>query len=115
MRRARFYRDVLVERTGEAYRILLDGKPIRTPARAAFLLPSEALAQAVAEEWRAQGEKIDPESLHLTKLANTAIDRVAANRDSFIEQIVDFARSDSVCYRATAPQDLIARQAAQWD
>ncbi|HMI97423.1 MAG TPA: ATP12 family protein [Micropepsaceae bacterium] len=115
MRRARFYRDVLVERADEGYRILLDGKPIRTPARAAFLLPSEALAQAVAEEWRAQGEKFDPESLHLTKLANTAIDRVAVHRDAFIEQFLAFAKSDLICYRATAPQDLVARQTAQWD
>jgi chaperone required for assembly of F1-ATPase len=115
MRRTRFYRDVSVERAGEAYRILLDGKPIRTPAGAAFALPNETLAQAVAEEWRAQGEKLAPESMHLTKLANTAIDGVAPHRDAFIEQILSFAKSDSLCYRAAAPQDLIARQAAQWD
>ena len=114
MRRARFYRDVLVEKTDEAYRVLLDGKPIRTPAGAAFDLPSEALAQAIAEEWQAQGENIRPESLPLTRLANTAIDG-AAKRDAFIEQILAFARSDLLCYRATAPQDLVARQAAQWD
>ena len=115
MRRARFYRDVLVEKTGEAYGILLDGKPIKTPAGAAFLLPNENLARAVAEEWQAQGENIRPETLHLTKLANTAIDRVALHREAFIEQILAFAKSDSLCYRATAPQDLVARQAAQWD
>jgi chaperone required for assembly of F1-ATPase len=115
MRRARFYRDVVVEKTGEAYRVLLDGKPIRTPAGAAFLLPNESLAQAVAEEWRAQSEKLKPESMPLTKLANTAIDRVAANRAAWIEQILAFAKSDSVCYRATSPQDLVARQSAQWD
>jgi len=115
MKRTRFYRDVSIEKTGEAYGVLLDGKPIRTPAGAPFLLPNESLAQAVAEEWRAQGEKLKPESLHLTKLANTAIDRVASNRDACIEQILAFAKSDSVCYRAAAPQDLVARQTAQWD
>lgn len=115
MRRARFYRDVVVEKAGETYRVLLDGKPIRTPAGAAFLLPSESLAQAVAEEWRAQGEKLRPESMPLTKLANTAIDRVAANPAAWIEQILALAKSDSVCYRAASPQDLVARQSAQWD
>jgi chaperone required for assembly of F1-ATPase len=115
MIRARFYRDVTVEKAGEAYRVLLDGKPIRTPAGADFLLPSEAMAQAVAEEWRAQGEKLTPESMPLTKLANTAIDRVASQREACIEQILAFANSDSVCYRAASPQDLVARQSAQWD
>ena len=114
-RRARFYRDVVVEKAGEAYRILLDGKPLRTPVGAPFLLPNETLAQAVADEWQAQGEKFNAESLHLTKLANTAIDRVAANREAWIEQILAFARSDLLCYRAIAPQGLVARQAAQWD
>ncbi len=115
MKRARFYRDVTVDRAGEAYRVLLDGKPIRTPAGAPFLLPNENLAQAVAEEWRAQGEKLSVESMPLTKLANTAIDRVAANRAAWIEQILAFAKSDSVCYRAASPQELAARQSAQWD
>jgi chaperone required for assembly of F1-ATPase len=115
MSRTRFYRDVSVERAGEAHRVLLDGKPIRTPGGAAFLLPSDALAQAVAQEWRAQGEKLKPETMLLTKLANTAIDRVAPHREACIEQILAFAKSDSVCYRATGPQDLIARQSAQWD
>jgi chaperone required for assembly of F1-ATPase len=114
-RQPRFYRDVVVEKTGEAYRILLDGKPLRTPVGAAFLLPNEALARAVGDEWQSQGEKLNPESLHLTKLANTAIDRVAANRAAWIEQILAFAKSDSLCYRATLPAGLVARQAWLWD
>jgi chaperone required for assembly of F1-ATPase len=114
-RQARFYRDAVVEKAGEAYRILLDGKPLRTPVGAPFLLPNEILAQAVADEWQAQGEKLNPESLHLTKLANTAIDRVAANHEACIEQILALAKSDVLCYRATAPAGLVARQAAQWD
>ena len=114
-RQVRFYRDVAVEQAGEAYRILFDGKPLRTPAGAAFLLPNQALAQAVADEWQAQGQKLNPRSFHLTKLANAAIDRVAANRDACVEQILAFAKSDLLCYRARARQDLAARQAAQWD
>src|ERR1700704_1069162 len=104
MRRARFYRDVVVGKAGEAYRILLDGKAIRTPAGAPFFLSNESLAQAVADEWQAQGEKIHPESLPLTKLVNTAIDRVAADRAAWIEQILAFAKSDLICYRASSPQ-----------
>jgi chaperone required for assembly of F1-ATPase len=115
MSRARFYRDVDIEKAGEAYRILLDGKPIRTPAGAAFLLPNEVLGEAVAEEWRAQGEKLKPETMPLTKLANTAIDRVAPNRDAWTEQILAFAKSDLLCYRATTPAGLVARQTALWD
>jgi chaperone required for assembly of F1-ATPase len=115
MRRARFYRDVVVEKAGEAYRILLDGRPIRTPAGAPFLLPNEVLAQAIADEWQAQGEKIHPESMPLTKLVKTAIDRVSANRAAWIEQILAFAKSDLICYRAISPQDLVTRQSAQWD
>lgn len=115
MRRARFYRDVTVEKAGQTYRILLDGKPVRTPAGAALPLPNENLAQAVADEWQAQGEKIQPESLPLTKLANTAIDRMSVNRAAWIEQILAFAKSDSVCYRAATPSGLVERQTAQWD
>jgi chaperone required for assembly of F1-ATPase len=115
MRRARFYRDVVVGKAGEAYRILLDGRPIRTPAGAPLLLPNENLAQAIGREWQAQGEKIHPESMPLTKLVNAAIDRVALNRDAWIEQILAFAKSDLICYRAISPQDLVARQSAQWD
>ena len=112
---ARFYRDVLVGKAGEAYQVLLDGRPIRTPAGAPFLLSNEDLAQAIADEWRAQGEKIHPESMPLTKLVNTAIDRVAADRAAWIEQILAFAKSDLICYRAISPQDLVTRQSAEWD
>src|SRR5215470_17032139 len=109
---SRFFREVsIAPGEGDTFAILLDGKPIRTPAGAAFALPTAALAEAVAQEWRAQGEKIRPETMMLTKLANTALDRVAANRQLVIEQIVAFAKSDLICYRAEIPEDLRQRQA----
>ncbi len=111
--RDRFYKEVGV--AGEGYAILLDGKPVKTPAGRALLLPLRALADAVAEEWRAQGPKLVPASMLLTKLANTAIDRVGTNRSLAIEQILGFAKSDLICYRAESPPDLVARQSEQWD
>ena len=95
--------------------ILLDGKSVLTSAGAPLALPKPALAEAVAEEWRAQGEKLRPESMILTKLANTAIDRMGANRPAAIAQILAFARSDLICYRAEAPEALVNRQTAVWD
>jgi chaperone required for assembly of F1-ATPase len=73
------------------------------------------LAEGIAEEWRAQHEKIRPETMMLTKLANTAIDRVAANRPAVVEQVLAFARSDLICYRAPGPDELVWRQTQTWD
>jgi chaperone required for assembly of F1-ATPase len=108
----RFYKLVAV---GEYFSVLLDGKPILTPARAPLALPTGALAQAIAEEWRAQTQTIDPETMPLTKLANTVIDGVARNRAAVIEQTCAIGRSDHLCYRAEEPAVLMARQAALWD
>lgn len=95
--------------------VLLDGRPVRTPARAFLELPTDALANAVAEEWRAQGEQIDPRSMPLTGLANVAIDRVAPDPAAFARTLAAYAESDLLCYRAENPESLIARQAREWD
>jgi chaperone required for assembly of F1-ATPase len=95
--------------------VALDGKPLRTPLKQALTLPTRALADAVANEWEAQGETIDPRNLILTKLANTAIDRVAVDRQRIIDEIVKFADTDQVSYRAEEPAALIARQAEHWN
>ena len=115
IQRSRFYRDVTVEGAPGGYAVFLDGKPAGTPAGEALILPTEALAQAVAEEWRAQGEKIRTETMIFTRLANTAIDRIALNPQAVVEQILSFAKSDLLCYRAESPRDLVNRQAAVWD
>lgn len=114
----RFYREVSVEPVtagGAAYRILLDGKPVRTPAGAPLAVPGQALAEAIADEWRAQGDTIKPDTMLLTKLANTAIDQVRPNRQTATAQILAFSKTDLVCYRAETPHSLVQRQNAQWD
>jgi chaperone required for assembly of F1-ATPase len=108
----RFYKTVTV--TPELG-IALDGRPVKTPKKVQLVLPNAALAEAVAEEWRGQGEKLNPAGMWLTKLANTAIDRVEPGRARIMEEIVDYAASDLVCYRADRPPDLVKRQKELWD
>lgn len=111
----RFYKDVSVI-SGEAGReIQLDGRPVRTPARAALALPTAGLAEAVAEEWRGQGDMVDPRSMPFTGLANGAIDQIAPNRESFASGIANYGTSDLLCYRAEGPAELVSREAAAWD
>jgi chaperone required for assembly of F1-ATPase len=113
--KGRPYSAVTVAGDEHRFSVLLDGRPIRTPQKKPLALPTRALAEAVAAEWEAQGPKIDPRTMLLTKLANTAIDRVAPDRDRIITEIVQFASSDLVCYRAEAPEGLTGRQALHWD
>lgn len=108
----RFYKDVAVS---PERGILLDGRPVKTPARVALLLPNDALANAVAEEWRAQGDEIDPRSMPVTGLANAAIDRVAADREAFAASLAQYAETELLCYRADSPPELVERQAQRWD
>ena len=95
--------------------VALDGKPVKTPGKAALLLPTAALAEAVAAEWQSQGEKVLPSTMLLTKLANTAIDRVGPEKPRIVAEMVDYAESDLVCYRAGRPPDLVERQNAMWN
>jgi chaperone required for assembly of F1-ATPase len=108
----RFYKDVAV--SDAPFRILLDGRPVKTPARATLELPTAALAEAVAEEWREQGDEILPDAMPLTKLANTALDRVAPMREAVAGQVMAFV-NDLLCYRAEHPSALVARQSTEWD
>lgn len=95
--------------------IELDGRPVRTPARAALTLPTPQLAEAVAEEWRNVGEEIDPRAMPLTGLANAAIDQIAPDPAPFAADLARYGESDLLCYRAELPEPLVERQAAQWD
>jgi chaperone required for assembly of F1-ATPase len=108
----RFYKDVSVS---DALGIALDGRSVKTPAKAALTLPNAALAEAVADEWRAQAEEIDPRSMPLTSLANAAIDRVAGNRPVFAAGIAIYGESELLCYRAEEPFALVARQNQDWN
>ncbi|KFG89690.1 ATP12 ATPase [Sphingobium herbicidovorans NBRC 16415] len=111
----RFYKDVAVVPGDMGHEIQLDGRPVRTPARAALALPTVRLAEAVADEWRLQGETVDPRTMPFTGLANGAIDQITPNRDSFAAGIARYGTSDLLCYRAEGPVELIGREAAAWD
>lgn len=110
----RFYKDVSVG-AGAFFQILLDSRVVKTPRKRALTLPTEALAEAVASEWRAQGTDINPATMPLTRFANSAIDAVSESLDEVAGDIVAYAGSDLVCYRAEIPDDLVAKQAAAWD
>jgi chaperone required for assembly of F1-ATPase len=111
----RFYEAVTVTEDPGGFGIALDRRPLRTPARAPLLLPSRALAEAIAEEWAAQGKHVVPASMVLTRLANTALDRVAGREREVAAEIVAYAGCDLLCYRAEAPVRLVERQTAAWD
>lgn len=111
----RFWKEVSVIEGTDGHAVALDGKPARTPARHPLAFPSVALAEAVADEWRAVGEQLDPAQMPLTRLANSAIDGVAAQQEAVIADAAKYAGSDLLCYRADNPQSLIARQALVWN
>jgi len=110
----RFYQRVEVAAEGAAHRVLLDGRPLRTPAQLTLALPSAALAEALALEWQAQSDVISPHDMPLTRLASTARDRMPGLRRAAIEEAVGYARTDLLCYRAAHPLDLVERQRHGW-
>ncbi len=111
----RFYKEVTVVPADKGSGVLLDERPIKTPARNPLILANMALAEAVAEEWRAQGEEIDPASMVMTGFANAAIDRVAPDREAFARPIAAYAETDMLCYRAEAGDPQAEKQDAEWE
>ncbi len=110
----RFYQRVEVAAEDGQHRLLLDGRPLRTPAKRTLLLPSAALAAAVAAEWLAQADTIEPTTMPLTRLASTAQDRLPGLRAAATLELVEYAATDLLCYRAAAPLDLVERQRRAW-
>ena len=110
----RFYQKAEPAKRAGGYAVTLDGKPIKTPGKRDLLVPSEALAAAVAEEWNAQQAEVRAATMPLTRLATTTADRVATQRDAIIRQTANYAATDLVCYRAAHPPALAARQQAVW-
>ena len=108
----RFYKKA---EAGEGRSILLDRRPVRTPGRAPLVTPTEALAEAIADEWNAQGDEIDPRAMPLTGLANAAIDRIAPDPEAFAEGLAAYGECDLLCYRADGPESLARRQSETWD
>ena len=114
----RFYKEAnaveLAEPAPGGHGVELDGRPIKTPAKAAVVLPTRALALAVADEWAAQGEQVVPASMPLTSMVCTAIDVVAPRHDEIVAELSDYGETDLICYRASEPPELVARETASW-
>ncbi len=111
----RFWKEVALSPEECGWSIILDGRPLKTPARATLVIGSRSLAEAIAEEWRGCGQDIDPREMPLTGLANAAIDHVAPAPVVFRNELARYAEGDLLCYRAEHPPKLIAAQAAAWD
>lgn len=111
----RFWTTAGIAEIEGGWAIELDGRPVRTPARAPLLLPTRALAKAVAAEWEGVEGTVDPRWMPLTGLANAAIDRVASDRPAFAGGLSRYAETDLACYRAHGPSGLVERQSAGWD
>jgi chaperone required for assembly of F1-ATPase len=110
----RFCKNAGVTETPEGFGVALDGKPVSTPAKRPLTVPTRALAEAIAEEWRAQTETVDPKRLPLTRLASIALDLVAPRREAVVAEVAKYAGTDLVCYRAQQPSELAERQHAAW-
>ena len=111
----RFWKDVIVAKEDGGWGVALDTRPVRTPTRAPLVVPTEALADAIADEWRGIAGEVDPRAMPLTGLANAAIDRVAPERQAFAAGLARYAEADLACYRAEGPRGLVERQEESWD
>ena len=111
----RFWKSAQAIQNDGGWGVELDGRPLRTPARKPLSVPTQQLAEAIAGEWNAAGDKIDPRAMTLTGLANAAIDRVAPDKQTFATGVAKYAEADLGCYRAEGPQGLIDAQAEHWD
>lgn len=111
----RFYSSVTIDPVEGGFALLLDGRPVKTPGRARLVLPSAAMAQAVADEWAGQGEEIIIATMPMTGFANAAIDRIAPDPARFIGDIAAYGETDTLCYRADPGDPLAARQQHEWE
>jgi chaperone required for assembly of F1-ATPase len=111
----RFWQDATVERVAGGHAVRLDGRAVRTPLKTELIVPSRALANGVAAEWHAQGQKVDPLSMPLTRAVNATLDKVFALRGEVAAGLAEYGGSDLLCYRATHPDVLVERQAEAWD
>ena len=111
----RFYKDALVEQTATGWTVHLDGRKLMTPGKSPLIVPTPTLADAIAAEWQAQDEKIDPGTMPFTRTANSALEKVAPQRLEVAGMLAEYGDSDLLCYRAEHPEDLVLRQAEGWD
>jgi len=111
----RFWKQAEVVAAENGFTVSLDGRSLKTPAKTAFWVPTQALADAIAAEWQAQDGKVKPETMPYTRTANSALDKVHPQFAAVADMLAAYGGSDLLCYRAEAPQELIARQQAAWD
>jgi chaperone required for assembly of F1-ATPase len=111
----RFYKTVEAQKEENGFCVLLDGKPVKTPARKTVLVAKQAAARLLVDEWSTQQEHIDPATMPVTRLVNTAIDGVSVDMQAVKEDIIRFAGSDLLCYRVESPQGLLQQQRIYWD
>ena len=111
----RFYKDVSVEQAGASWRVMLDGRSVKTPAKRDLELPTRQAADLLAAEWAEQEERIDPSLMSATRLAFVALDRMGETREATAAEVARYASTDLLCFRAPQPQDLTVAQAAAWD
>jgi chaperone required for assembly of F1-ATPase len=111
----RFWADASVAAVPEGYQVLLDTRPLRTPAKCPLILPSRAMAEEIAAEWQAVDKIVKPGLMPVTRSANSALDKVARQFDDVVSVVSAYGASDLLCYRATAPEALVKAQAEAWD
>ena len=111
----RFWKEAVAEPCDGGYTVRLDARPVKTPLKAPLAVPTLAMAQAIAAEWDAQSGLVKPQTMPVTRAANSAIDKIVPQFDEVADLLAAYGASDLICYRATDPQALVARQAAAWD
>ena len=111
----KFWKEVAVQPREAGWTVELDGRLLRTPAKRELVVPTQSLAEAMAEDWRAQDERIDPETMPVTRSSNAALDKVAPQRAEVVAHIAEYGDTDLLCYRATTPEGLVARQDNAWN
>ena len=109
-----FWSNVEIGQSETGYKVMLDGRYLKTPAKSTLQVPTKAMAEEIAAEWRSLKDKVDPGKLPLTKLANAAIDKVAVQSEPIIGMLAEYATTDLLCYRATSPIGLADRQEQIW-
>ncbi|KIC11667.1 ATPase [Leisingera sp. ANG-M1] len=111
----RFWKEVSVAGTEGGFAVELDGRRVKTPAKAPLVVPTREMAEAIAAEWKAQTESVDPGTMPCTRSANAAIDKVTHQHSEVADMLAEYGDSDLLCYRADTPAELTLRQAQEWD
>ena len=111
----RFWKETKAVEAEDGYTVQLDGRPVKTPAKTLLVVPTLAMAQAIADEWDAQEGEVQPQTMPVTRSANAALDKVRTQFDEVAAMLAEYGGTDLLCYRAQSPKELVQRQADAWD